>query len=270
MFKAITHRPFIVNLLVAALIIVVLIFAFLQLLGVITRHGEYLTVPSVLGKPTAEAVKLLESKGFEVAIQDSIYTDTARMGIVLKQLPDANSTVKVNRTVQLTVNRVTLPLVEMPALEGKTINFALTILQRSHLTLGDTIYEPHFMRGSVLAQSFGGKPIASGSKIPWGSSIDLTIGKGLSEERIIVPMLDGLTLAEAKIILEQSGIILGAMIVDPDVTDTLAGFVYDQRPPRYDEFRAPLYIQAGQIMDIKISKEIKKAGDSTSITLPND
>ena len=53
----------------------------------ITRHGEYLRVPSVLGKKTDEAVKFLESKGFDVNIVDSVYTDTAHMGIVLKQSP---------------------------------------------------------------------------------------------------------------------------------------------------------------------------------------
>lgn len=263
MFKFITHRPFWVNLLAAAFLALLIVFAFLQLLGVITRHGESLTVPSVLGKSTADAVKFLEAKGFEVTIQDSVYTDTAQKGIVLKQLPDPNSTVKVNRTVFLTVNRITLPLVEVPSLEGKTVNFAITILNRSHLELGDTVYQPHFMRGSVLSQSFQGKEIKSGMKIPWGSRIDLVIGKGLGEERIIVPQLDGLTVAEAKILLEQSGIILGAMIVDPEVTDTLAGFVYAQSPPRYDENRAPIYIQPGQIMDIRVSKEVKTISDST-------
>ena len=46
---------------------------------------------------------------------------------------------KVNRTIYLTVNRLTLPLVDMPALEGKTLNFALYILDRSHLKLGDDL-----------------------------------------------------------------------------------------------------------------------------------
>lgn len=123
-------------------------------------------------------MKFLEGKGFEVIIQDSIYTDTAKMGIVLKQLPDPNSTVKINRIVFLTVNRLTLPLVEMPSLEGKTLNYALIILERSHLKLGDTSYKPDFMRGSVLEQLYKGKRLSYGSKLPWGSQIDLVIAGG--------------------------------------------------------------------------------------------
>ena len=70
----------------------------------ITKHGKYLMVPSVLGKSTKDAVKFLEAKGFEVVIQDSVYTDTAKMGIVLKQLPDPNSTVKIKVSRKKVVN----------------------------------------------------------------------------------------------------------------------------------------------------------------------
>lgn len=264
MFKFLTNRPFWVNLLAALFLAFLILFIFLQLLGVITKHGQYLTVPSVTGKKTGDAIKFLESKGFDVVIQDSIYTDTATMGVVLKQLPDPNSTVKVNRTVFLTINRLTLPLVEMPALEGKTLNFAIDVLNRSHLSLGDTVYKPHYMRGSVLSQSFQGKDIKSGTKIPWGSNIDLVIGGGLSEERILVPSLIDLTLAEAKIVLDQNGLEIGAIVVDPGVKDTAAAFVYKQSPPRYNQDKEPIFIQAGQLMDLCVSKEKKLIKDSTS------
>ncbi len=265
MFKFLTNRPFWVNLLAAILLAFLVIFIFLQLLGVITKHGQYLTVPSVMGQKTGEAVKFLEAKGFEVVIQDSLYTDTAQMGIVLKQLPDPNSTVKINRTVFLTVNRVTLPLIEMPALEDKTLAFALDIMKRAHLKLGDTVYKPDFMRGSVLEQRYRGNSINPGTKIPWGSSIDLVIGSGLDEQLILVPSLIGLSFAEAKIVLDQNGILIGATVVEPGVTDTAAAFVYQQSPPRFNEQKEPVYIQSGQLMDIWISKEMKLPRDSTNI-----
>ena len=270
MFKFLTNRPFWVNLLAAAFLAFLILFIFLQLLGVITRHGQYLTVPLVTGKKTIEAVKFLEAKGFDVVIQDSVYTDTAQMGIVLKQLPDPNSTVKVNRTVFLTINRLTLPLMDMPALEGKTLNFALELLKRSHLVLGDTSYKPHYMRGSVLSQAYKGKDIRSGTKIPWGSSIDLVIGSGLGEEKILVPSLLGLTLTDAKILLEQNGIGVGALIVDTDVKDTANAFIYQQAPPRLDEEKQPLFIQPGQLMDIWVSKIMKTPKDSSDVESPNN
>ncbi len=236
----------------------------LQLLGAITKHGQYLTVPSVVGKKTTDAVAFLESKGFEV-IYDSIYTDTAQKGIVLKQIPEPNSTVKVNRTVKLTVNRVTLPLVEMPSLQGKTLNFALEILRRSHLTLGDTIFRPDFMMGSVLEQNFNGTIIPPGAKLPWGSKINLVVGSGLTEDRLLVPDLVGLTYESAKSILDSNGISIGALVPDPGITDTMKSLIWKQNPPRYNEFNEPVFIQPGQIIDLWISQESKTSIDSQPV-----
>lgn len=263
MFKLLTHRPFWINLLAAVILVCLMLVIFLQFLGLITKHGQYLTVPSVMGKKTSEAIKFLEGKGFEVIIQDSIYVDTAKMGIVLKQLPDPNSTVKINRTVFLTVNRVTLPLIEMPALEGKTLNFALDIMRRSHLVLGDTIYKPDFMRGSVIEQLYKGNKITSGTKLPWGSKVALIIGSGLDDQRILVPQLIGLTFGEAKILLEQNGILLGGIIPEAGIRDTLAAYVVWQSPPRFTDDKQPVYMQGGQLMDIKLSKN-PPVPDSTS------
>ena len=265
MFKFITHRPFWVNLLAIIVLVVIIIYLLLKMLGGITNHGEYLTVPSVVGKTTEEAVKFLESKGFEVEIQDSVYVDTAKMGIVLKQLPDPNSTVKINRSVYLTVNRVTLPMVDMPSLQGKTLNYALEILKRSHLVLGDTTYKPDFMMGSVLEQSYKGNAILSGAKLPWGSRVDLVIGGGLADTRMMVPDLLGMTLGEAKAVLEANGLQLAGTIVDADVRDTLAAYIYKQNPPRFTEEKEVVYIQSGQLMDVWVSKEIKVLKDTTNI-----
>lgn len=261
MFQFLTRRNFFINLLAAILLALLLFFLLLQLLGAITRHGEYLRVPSVLGKNTEDAISFLESKGFDVAIQDSVYTDTARMGIVLKQSPDPNSTVKVNRTIYITVNRKTLPLVDMPALEGKTLNFALYILGRSHLNLGDTLFKPDFMKGSVLEQRFRGDRIGPGTKIPWGSRIDLVVGKGLDGELIPVPDLVGLTYADARVLLDSSGVGI-SLVVDPDVKDTANAFIYKQVPPKLNENKQPVFMQPGQIIDLWISVEQKLPVDS--------
>ena len=262
MFKFITGKPFWVNLLVALLLSFFILIIILQLLGLITNHGKYLSVPSVIGKNTKDAIKLLESKGFDVVIKDSVYTDTAKNGIVLKQIPDPNSTVKINRTVMITVNRVTLPMIDMPALEGKSLNFAVEILKRSHLKLGDTIFRPDFMRGSVLEQQYKGKKIQSGEKIPWGSYVNLVIGSGLNQDPVLVPNLEGMTYEEAKIILDENGILLGAVVADPDVTDSAASFIWKQSPPRYDDQKEPVYINPGQLMDLWISVDKKAKSDS--------
>lgn len=252
MFQFITKRPFWVNLVAAGALVFLLLFIFLQMLSWVTKHGEFLTVPSVVGKKTDEAVKLLEKQGFDVQIQDSIFTDTAARGIVLKQLPDPNATVKVNRTVFLTVNRVIPPMIDMPKLEGQSLHFAMDLLTRSHLKLGDTIYRPDFMMGSVLEQQYNGVRIPEKTKVQWGSRITLVIGGGLDDQQMLVPSLVGMTYAAARNYLMENGIGIGAIIAE-GVKDTANAFIIKQNPERYDEFKAPRYIQAGQVMDLYLS-----------------
>src|SRR5690349_6304601 len=91
LFKFMTGKPLWVHILTALGIIVLLIVVFLQSLHWITRHDKTLTIPAVTGKPYAEARKILESKGFEVELQDSIYNDTAKPLSVLRQFPDAEA-----------------------------------------------------------------------------------------------------------------------------------------------------------------------------------
>ena len=154
MFKFITGKPFWVNFLAAIVIAVLFILLILKTLGIITRHGAYLKVPAVTGMKTNEAISLLEKQGFDVYIQDSVFTDTAKRGIVLKQLPDPNATVKVNRTVFITVNRYIPPMLDMPKLEGQNLASAIRMLEHYHLQLGDTTFRPDFMQGSVLEQLY--------------------------------------------------------------------------------------------------------------------
>jgi eukaryotic-like serine/threonine-protein kinase len=263
MFKFITHRPFWVNLLVAMGLLVGIGLLVLKMLGVITKHGEYLTVPAVLGKKTDEAIALLKKEGFDVKIQDSVFTDTAKRGIVLKQLPDANANVKVNRIVFLTVNRVVPPMLDMPKLEGQSLSFALDILQRSHLQLQDTIFKPDFQVGTVLEQQFNGTRITEKTKIQWGSKITLVVGGGLNDQEFIVPTLTGMTFKEVKAFLQEKGISLGAVLPDPGIRDTANAFVYKQNPERFDEEKKPRYIQSGQVMDIWLSPVMKMPKDSS-------
>lgn len=262
MFKFITDKPFWVNLLAAIALGLLFIFLVLKLLGWITKHGEYLTVPSVVKKNTTESIKMLEDKGFEVVIQDSIYTDTLARGTVIKQLPDANSTVKINRTVFLTVNRFVPPLIIMPALEGKPLSFALNILERNHLQLGDTVYRPDFMKGFVLEQRYQDNKIAAGAKVQWGSRISLVISGGLDEINHLVPEFVGMTYSEAKPMLDSLGVLI-SLVPDANVTDTMSAFIYRQNPPHFDINNKLTYIRPGMVMDIWLSPVMINLKDTT-------
>ena len=269
MFKYLSRQPFWVNLLAAIVLIFLLGFLFLQSLSWFTNHGSYLKVPSVAGKKTDEAVKFLQDQGFEVIITDSVYNDSLPLNTVKKQLPDAGSTVKVNRTVFLNINPQTLPMVEMPKLEGLSFRFALERLKKNHLQLGDTTYKPDFMKGTVLEQDVNGRKILPGAKLRWGVAVSLVLSGGLAQVQIAVPDLYGLTLADAKSEIESKGITLAAILPTGSISDTLKSYVYKQNPDVKNEEGQPNYMQPGQTMDLWISSappvpdSLKEPGLST-------
>lgn len=253
MFKFFSKQPFWVNLVAAIILVLFIIFLFLQSLSWFTNHGSYLKIPAVTGKKVDDAVKYLEDQGFDVVITDSVYNDSLPLNTVKKQIPDAGATVKVNRTVFLNINPTVLPMVDMPKLEGLSLRFALARLAKSHLQLGDTSYRPDFMKGSVLEQNYNGNRISPGAKLRWGTAIGLVIGGGLAEVQIPVPDLTGLTLADAKAALQSKGITLAALLATGSITDTLKSFVYKQNPDVKDEEDKPNFIKPGQTMDLWIS-----------------
>jgi len=266
MFKFITHRPLWANILVGLIIAVILFFIFIFSLNWFTHHDESMTVPQVTGKSFEAAKELLEKEGFEVEIQDSIYADTAKPLQVLKQVPEPDELVKVNRTVYLTINRSVPPMVEMPNLVGYSYRSAEMALKNSNLRVGDTSFKADFAKNAVLEQHYNGAIIAVGSKVRMGSKISLVLGDGVGDRQFVVPSLIGMTYGQAKSMLQAHGLAFGAIIA-PNVDDTTSAYIYQQRPERFDDEKRFRYIRSGQLMDIWLQTE-KPVTDSAAIPEP--
>ena len=263
MFKFITHRPLWVNILAGIAIAVIIFFIFVFSLNWLTHHEESKTVPQVLGKTYEQAKDILEDAGFEVEIQDSIYLDTAKPLMVLKQVPEPDEMVKVNRTVYLTINRAVPPLVEMPNLIGYSYRSAEMALKNANLKPGDTTFKPDFARNAVLEQHYhGGGVISAGTKIRMGTTIDLVLGDGVGDRKFTVPNLVGMTFCDAKSLLGTHGLDIGS-IVALGVSDTCNAYIYRQAPERLDEARKFRYIRSGQLIDVWLSND-KPVVDTTA------
>jgi eukaryotic-like serine/threonine-protein kinase len=268
-FRFLTSKPLWINILAGFVLLIVLLLLFLGSLDLITHHGKTMKIPSIVGQSVDQARKTLESQGFEVQIQDSIYNDTIPPMQVIKQFPEADNLVKVNRTVYLTINRAVAPDIDMPNLLSMTFRNAEMVLRRYGLKLGDTVFRPDFARNSVLDQEFNGESIKPGTKIQQGSEITLVLGNGVGTE-FIVPDLFGLTYREARAALSETGLILGSVVPDADVKDTLGAFVYRQNPDRFDYEKQLNHIRQGQIIDIWVSALKKeRIVDSSSVQKAN-
>jgi eukaryotic-like serine/threonine-protein kinase len=268
-FRFLTSKPLWVNILAGFIFLVVLLLVFLGSLDIITHHGKTMKIPSVVGQSIDQAKKTLESQGFEIQIQDSIYNDTIPPLQVIKQFPDADNLVKVNRTVYLTINRALAPEVDMPNLLSMTFRNAEMVLRRYGLKLGDTLFKPDFARNSVLDQIYKGESIKPGTKIQQGSEITLVLGNGVGLE-FIVPDLFGLSYREARSAISEAGLIVGSVVPDADVTDTMNSFVYRQNPDRFDYEKQINHIRQGQIIDLWLSAQKKeRIVDSSAVQKVN-
>ena len=263
MFKFITHRPLWVNIIAGIVLALGLFFLFLLSLDWITGHGKSATVPSVNGKSYEEAKKILRKAGFDVEIQDSIYADTLKPMMVMKQIPEADEVVKTNRTVYLIVSRAVPPLIEMPNLKGYSLRNAMMILKNMDLRLGDTTFRPDFAKNAVLEQLYNGVEIKPGTQIRKGSTISFVLGDGVGNREFAVPVIVGMTYADAKAMLEGAGLGIGAIVADESVTDTMSAYIYWQNPPRFDDEKRLLHIRSGQLMDVKLQAD-KPVRDSVT------
>ena len=265
MLKFITQRPLWVNILTGLILAVLLFAVFLLSLNLITHHGRSSTVPSVTGKKLDEAKATLDKAGFDTEIQDSIYVDSLPPMAVIKQFPDADEVVKSNRTVYLVINRKEPPLIEMPNLIGFSYRNAEMVLKNMDLKIGDTTFKPDFARNAVLEQLYKGNSIAPGTKIRKGSVIALVLGDGIGNQEFAVPSIVGLTFCDARRLLESNGIVMGAVVANPDVSDTCSAYIYWQNPARFDDDKKLQHIRAGQTMDVKLQTE-KPVRDTTGQT----
>lgn len=260
MFKFITAKPLWVNILTGLGLILVLILLFFGSLEWLTGYGKYEKVPSITGQHILAAQKILEDKGFEIIIQDSVYIDTVARQAVVRQSPEADAMVKQGRTIYLTVNRVIPPQVEMPNLAGFSIKSAEMYLQSLGLKLGYVTYKPDIARNAVLEQLINDEPVKPGTKIPIGSVINFVLGSGVGTNELDVPDLVGLRLADARAFLATISINIGSIIAVGPISDSAAAFVIKQNPDLFSGAlgpageKLPNKIRQGQMMDLYISE----------------
>lgn len=231
LWSFIRSRVFLFNMLGAIVFYVGIILLFALFVRSYTKHGQSISVPDLTGKTIDDAVKLIGKSGLEYKISDSSYDGKKEPLAVLDQNPKPASKVKADRTIYLTVNSKKAPQVKMPDLKDASLKQATMILETYSMKVGQLIYKPDLAKNVVLDQLYDGKPIAPGSDIQKGSTIDLVLGDGLGQTKVDVPNLVGLSLREAKFVLEGSSLNLGAVVNDQYARgDSMDAIIYRQAP----------------------------------------
>jgi hypothetical protein len=191
-------REFFRNLLIGLGYFLCLLFVVLIYLRIYTHHNRSIVVPDFTDLPIDVAEKQIKSRHFRYEIFDSVYIPSKEKGVVVDQHPKPGMPVKKNRKIYFTINANSAEKMIMPDIVGITLREARTKIDVAGLKLGRLFYRFDIAKNVVLEQQYKGNIIAPGDTIFKGSSVDLVLGKGLSNEKTTVPNLIGLTVERAK------------------------------------------------------------------------
>lgn len=187
-------------------------------------RGKEEPIPNVVGKNKNEAIKNLESSGFNPIVETSRFDQKYQKDQVIFQKPNANTIVKINRRVYLTISGGE-PMIKMPALITKTFREAQLTLERAGLNIGkvDSVESEFPINTIVEQQYFEGKDVAKGSTVALKVSIGPKVGM------IRVPNLLGKSLIDAETILRNISLRVGnkTYINSPTL---LPNTIVDQQP----------------------------------------
>jgi len=201
-------KKFISNFLLAIVFSLFILVLFVYMvLPVITNQGETVSVPDVSSMSPAAAAHELSRYNLKFEIEDSTFEEHLNNRAVVSQYPEAGKKVKVNREIDLIINKVVPPDVKMPQLVNKSLELARHSLKGLGLNLGEIKFKPFYADSLVLQQRYNNRHITKGEPIPITASVDLVIGI-TSDKTILMPDLNNKGLDEVRKIIENNQLIL--------------------------------------------------------------
>ncbi len=229
-FKFLISKGFFKHLLICIAFLTSIIFLVLLLLKSYTNKNSLIELPNYKSYSVENMDSIMSEMSLRYVIIDSVYNDNLPPYSILDQDPKPGTFVKPNRRVYFTIVSKNKKLVSTPNLIDLTTRRAVAKLNSIGLTVGNLNYVPDMAKNAVLKQFYEGKEIDPGVILPVGSVIDLEIGDGLSEVMVELPLLEGLTVEDAQIVLQMRSLKLGLIVYDRNVKDSTNAVIYNQIP----------------------------------------
>lgn len=255
-------RVFLINLAAMLLLLFGVIFGVRAYLDHYTLHGESITIPDVKGESFEEASKILEERGVNSVLVDSVHADEAEPGEVLEQDPKAKKKVKKGRNIYITIVAKGHQMVSVPDLKDRSRRHALSLLKTLGLNVKEYEFEADICEDCVLEQRYKGEPVEAGERIPKGSELTLVLGKGKGSDETHVPELLGLTIKKARERLLDRTLKLGQVDYDeaccPTKEDSMNARVYGQEPSASGNRK----VKEGSKVNVQVTTDTSKVRSS--------
>ncbi len=177
--KFITSKAFLIQIGIAIVVFLLLVFLTFQWLGSYTNHDQRIEVPDLsklkLDRVDTELKKL--DLRWEV-IDSSKYNPDYPPYSVIDQAPVGGDFVKENRMIYLTLNPSNYPKLEIPALITLTRRQVEATLLSIGFKIGDITYKPDMAKDAVLELRHQGEIVKPGDRLKKTAIIDLVLGDG--------------------------------------------------------------------------------------------
>lgn len=220
---------------------------------------EEVVVPDVTGQSISVAQEKIAAAGLKVNIAGYGYSTKIPPNHVLSQSPEAGSSVKQSRTINLTVSKGTEAIV-VPDVRGMQLREAEVQLKNAGLMLGkvEEQYTNEALQGVVVNQN-----PRTPSTVNKGTAVDITLSKGTAPRKFTLPDFRGSTLASVKTQLDSLKLKLGNVVEAPS-DQFPAGVITGQDPEPSSQ------VEEGSTINFTVSKgtgaALKKA--AVQITVP--
>jgi beta-lactam-binding protein with PASTA domain len=180
LFQFLKSKTFFIQIAIAIVGLLLLVFVLKYWLGVITNHDQKIQVPD-LQKLTIDAVdRELKELDLDYKIIDSTsFNPEYPKKSVIEQTPEAGDFVKEKRKIYLTLNPSKYRDITMTDLNGRTKRQASSELRARGLHVGtDFTYVNDIGKDVVRGIRFKGKIVNEGDKLPLNSIVELVLGDG--------------------------------------------------------------------------------------------
>tara|TARA_R110002167_G_scaffold59804_17_gene169412 strand:- start:36 stop:623 length:588 start_codon:yes stop_codon:yes gene_type:complete len=183
-FNFLRSRTFLIQLGLALLATVLVVFLTLRWLKSSTNHGEFVSVPDFSKMSVPDMRKAIEEAGLRYEVIDSanFNPDFPRFSIIDQEPPPGNK-VKADRKIYFTVNPSGYKKVSLPKLIQTSVRNATAKLRAVGLDVERVTYIEEIGEDMVYYVKYKGKNINEGDKIPKTSKIELVCGNGNRTER---------------------------------------------------------------------------------------
>lgn len=195
-FNKIFQLPVYIHLLAVIMTCCIVIYVVLKGIDGYTNHNQAVHVPDVRGLQIEDAAPFLEQNMLRYVIIDSIYSKEVTPGAIVELLPEANSKVKKNRIVYLTVNAKTEETAIIPEITDISFRQAYALLRARGFMDVEWKYVSGEYRDLTIGVEYGGQMINSGTRVPLTAKLILVISDGY----VIPHEADSVTIEKPEII----------------------------------------------------------------------